>query len=182
MRATLLVVVALVAAVVAGCGSSGSTENQVTVPSDVHDLYGEVEAILGQMPYQDWYRECVVGRVKKEVGAAEAEALAELPESKRATKAMEAVAAAGPACERSTSRPTIDPNATEKEFALYRASLVTGLGELAEREKLSSDQVTCVEEATEELPVTKLVALGNGSHKVRERILVTIIASCAGLD
>jgi hypothetical protein len=182
VRATLLVIVALcaVAIVVVGCGSSGGGENEVTVPSDVHDVYGEVEAILGQLPYQDWYRQCVARRVRNTVSQAQSESLAELPESKRATKATEAIAAAGPACEKSTGRPAIDPNASAKEFALYRASLVSGITELAEHEKLNSDQVTCVEEAVEELPQAKLVGLGNGTHKVREAILVSIIASCVG--
>lgn len=181
VRASLALTAVLVAAVLAGCGgSAGPSENQVTVPSDVHDAYGEVEAILGQLPYQDWYRECVISRVRKTVTPAESEPLAELPESKRAIKATEAIAAAGPACEKSAGRPAIDPNASEKEFALYRASLVTGITELAERHKLNSDQVTCVEEGVEELPPAKLIALGNGTHEVREAILVSIIASCAG--
>lgn len=179
MRATLAIA-ALCAAVVAGCGSSGGGEGQITVPGDVHDLYGEVEAILGQLPYQGWYRGCVARRVRRTVTPAEAEALAELPESKRATKATEAIAAAGPACEKSTGRPAIDPNAGAKEFALYRASLVTGIKELAKENGLSSAQLTCVEAAVEELPQSKLVSLGNGTHKVREAILVTVIASCAG--
>lgn len=180
MRRTLLVILALATAVVvAGCGSSGGGSDQVTVPSDVHDVYGEVEAILGQMPYQDWYRECVVRRVKKEVSPAEGKSLTELPESKRGIKAKRAIAAAGPACEKSTGRPAINPDASEKEFTLYRASLVTQVKELAESEGLSSSQITCVGEGIEELPQTRLVALGNGSSKVREAILVSVIKSCA---
>lgn len=185
MRATLLViVVALVAALVAGCGSSGGQTaslngETVTVPGDVHDVYGEVEAFLAQLPYQGWYTECVIKHIKKSLSPKEAEALAELPESEREGKASRAITKAGPACEKSTDRPVIDPNAPEKALNLYRAGYLTPVRDLAEENGMSSDQVSCVEEAFQELPTAKIVALGNGSHKVREGILLSVFKPCA---
>jgi len=184
VRATLLVIVALAAIVVAGCGSSGDQTQsfngeQVTVPSDVHDVYGEVEAFLSQLPYQGWYTKCVVKRIRNTLSSAEAEALAELPETERETKASRAINKAGPACEKSTDRPVIDPNASEKELALYRAGYLTPVRALAEENGMTSDQVSCVEEAFEELPDTKVIGLGNGSHKVREGILLSVFKPCA---
>jgi hypothetical protein len=183
VRATLLVILAL-AAVVAGCGGSGDQTaslngETVTVPGDVHGFYGELEVLLAQFPYQGWYRRCVVSQVKKELSPAEAEAFAKLPESTRESKATRIIAKAGPTCEKSTGRPLIDPNAGEKELALYRAGYLTPMRELAERHGLSSDQVSCVEEGIEELPGSKVVALGNGSHKVREGILLSVFEPCA---
>lgn len=184
MRVTLLVVIALAAIVVGGCGSSGGQTaslngEQVTVPSDVHDVYGEVEAFLDQLPYQGWYTKCVVKRVKNTLSPAEAEALSELPESEREGKATRAITKAGPACEKSTNRPVIDPNASEKELALYRAGYLTPVRALAEENGMSSDQVSCVEEGFEELSDAKVVDLGNGSHKVREGILLSVFKPCA---
>jgi hypothetical protein len=184
VRVTLLVIVVLAAIVVAGCGSSGGQTaslngEQVTVPSDVHDVYGEVEAFLDQLPYQGWYTKCVVKRVKNTLSPAEAEALSELPESEREGKATGAITKAGPACEKSTNRPVIDPNASEKELALYRAGYLTPVRALAEENGMSSDQVSCVEEGFEELPDAKVIDLGNGSHKVREGILLSVFKPCA---
>jgi hypothetical protein len=184
VRITLLVIVAIAAILVAGCGSSGDQTTsvngeQVTVPSDVHDVYGEVEAFLDQLPYQGWYTKCVVKRIRNTLSPAEAEALSELPESEREGKSSRAISKAGPACEKSTDRPVIDPNASEKELALYRAGYLTPVRALAEENGMSSDQVTCVEEGFEELPDTKVIGLGNGSHKLREGILLSVFKPCA---
>lgn len=185
MRATLLVICALATGLlVAGCGGSNDQTTKfngqtLTVPSDVHGVYGELEALLAQFPYQRWYTRCVVGRVKKELSPAEAEALEQLPESKRAGKAQQIIAAAGPACEKSTRRPLLDPNASEKELDLFRSSFVAPLRRLAERSNLDAEQVACVEEGIEGLPGVKVVALGNGSHKTREGILLSVIKPCA---
>jgi hypothetical protein len=184
VRATLLVFVALAAVVLAGCGGSGDQTaslngETVTVPSDVHGFYGELEVLLAQFPYQDWYSRCVVTQVKKELSPAEAEAFANLPESTRESKATRIIAKAGPTCETATGRPVIDPNAGEAELALYRAGFLTPMRELAEGHGMSSGQVACVEEGIEELPGSKVVALGNGSHRVREGILLSVFEPCA---
>jgi hypothetical protein len=185
VRATrLVIVVVLTAALVAGCGSSGGQTaslngETVTVPSDVHGFYGELEALLAQFPYQAWYSRCVVTQVKKDLSPAEAEAFAKLPESTRQSKATQIIGKAGPACEKSTGRPVIDPNAPEKEIALYRAGYIAPMRELAEKNGMSSEQVSCVEEGFEELPDAKVVELGNGSHKAREGILLSVFEPCA---
>jgi hypothetical protein len=151
----------------------------ITVPNDVHGLYGELEALLAQFPYQQWYSHCVVERVKKQVSPAGAEALEKLPEGKREARAEKIISKAGPACEESSSRPVIDPNASEKEIALYRSGYVGPLRELAEHDGLESEAVACVEEAVEGLPTPKVVTLGNGSRKAREAILLSIFKPCA---
>lgn len=181
MRVTLLAIVALAAAVLAGCGSSGggTVAGGFTVPTDVHDLYGEVESILDQLPYQSWYTKCVVSRVKKAVSPKEAEELAGLPESERESKASKVVAKAKLACEESSKRPVIDPNASEKELGLYRASYVSPLREIAEADKFDEAGVACVEEAVESLPAKKVITLGNGTRKARAAILVSILTPCA---
>lgn len=188
MRVTLLVIVALAAAVLAGCGSSGGGDTAsvngqtVTVPSDVHGFYGELEAILAQFPYQSWYSNCVVSKTKKSLSPAEAEALSGLPESKREAKEEAIISKAGPACEQSSKRPVIDPNASEEQIDLYRSGYLTPLREIAEKDKLGSEGAACVEEAVESLPAKKVITLGNGSRKAREAILVSILASCAGSE
>jgi hypothetical protein len=184
MRATLLVIVALAALVVAGCGGSGDQTaslngETVTVPGDVHGFYGELEVMLAQFPYQGWYDRCVVSQAKRYLNPAEAEAFAKLPESTREAKETKVIGKARSICVKSNGRPLIDPNAGEKEIALYRAGYLTPARELAERHHLSSDQVSCVEEGIEELPAAKVVALGNGSHKVREGILLSVFEPCA---
>ena len=184
MRPTLLVIVAIAAVLLAGCGGSSDQTaslngETVTVPGDVHGFYGELEVLLAQFPYQDWYSRCVVTQVKKELSPAEAEAFANLPEATRESKATRIISKAGPICEKSTGRPLIDPNAGEKELALYRAGFLTPMRELAEGHGLSSDQVSCVEEGIEELPGPKVVALGNGTHNVREGILLSVFEPCA---
>ena len=61
MRATLLVIAALATGLLlAACGSSGSETSsvgqaEITVPSDVHGVIPELEAVLAQFPYQRWY-------------------------------------------------------------------------------------------------------------------------------
>jgi hypothetical protein len=183
VRVTLLAIVALAAAVLAGCGSSGETASvngqTVTVPSDVHGFYDELETILAQFPYQDWYSECVVSTTKKSLSPAEAEELSSLPEGKREAKEEAIISKAGPECEKSSSRPVIDPNATEQQLALYRTGYIAPLREIAESDKFSEAGLTCVEEAVEALPAKKVITLGNGARKAREAILVSILTPCA---
>jgi hypothetical protein len=183
VRAILLVIVVL-AVFVAGCGGSGDQTaslngETITVPADVHGVYGELEAMLAQFPYQRWYKRCVVAHVKKDLSPAEAESFGKLPESTRESKAAKIIAKAGPACEKSTGRPVIDPNASEDQLSLYRAGYVAPMRELAEGHGLNSDQVSCVEEVVQELPAAKVIGLGNGSHKVREGILLSVFKPCA---
>ncbi|HEY0280620.1 MAG TPA: hypothetical protein VGC32_20335 [Solirubrobacterales bacterium] len=184
MRATLLVIAALATGLLlAACGSSGDkTESMgggtITVPADVHGVFPELETLLAQFPYQHWYTECVIGRVKKELSPKEAEALEELPESSRAGKAEQIIAAAGPACEKSTRRPVIDPDASGKELALYRAGFIEPLRKVAEAQGFEGAQLECVERTMEELPGGKVVGLGNGTHRVREGILLSVLAQC----
>jgi hypothetical protein len=187
VRATLLVSLALAAVGVVGCGGSGDQTaslngETITVPADVHGVYGELEAMLAQFPYQRWYKGCVVAQVKKELSPAEAESFGKLPESTRAGRAAKIIAKAGPACERSTDRAVIDPNATEQQLDLYRAGYIAPIRELAESQGLSSDQVSCVEEAVEQLPPAKVIDLGNGSHKVREGVLLSVVEPCAKVE
>jgi hypothetical protein len=188
VRATFLVIGALCAAVLAGCGGGSEDETSsfggqvVTVPSGVHGIYGELEAFLAQFPYQAWYTKCVVAKVKKELTPREAEALEKLPESSRAAKAEEIIAAAGPSCIKSSKRPVIDPNASAKEFALYRAGFVEPMRKIAEEHEFGSDEVACVEEKVEALTQPKVLALGNGSHKIREVILLAVLSSCAKVE
>jgi hypothetical protein len=181
LRATLLVLVLLAAVVLAGCGSSGdqTASGGFTVPSDVHGLSGELEAVLDQLPYQHWYTRCVIGEVEKDLTPAEAEALSELPESEREQKVTMITAEAGPNCEKRTSRQPIDPNASSKELELLRAGYMTSTTALAEANKLTSGQTSCVEERTEALSDKALIAIGNGTEKVREGILLSVFKPCA---
>jgi hypothetical protein len=184
VRATLLVIVVLAAIVVAGCGSSGQTVSvgsgqTVTVPDDVHGVYGELEAILEQLPYQHWYTKCVVKQVEGVLSPSEAEALAELPESEREQKAIQITSKAGPACEKATGRPVIDPNASAKELDLLRAGYVTSMKALAEANGLTATQTACVERGFEELPDPKIIGIGNGTEKSREGILLSVFKPCA---
>jgi hypothetical protein len=73
VRATLLVLVALAAAVLLlGCGSSGdqTASGGFTVPGDVHGLSGELESVLDQLPYQHWYTRCVILEVENALSPA----------------------------------------------------------------------------------------------------------------
>jgi hypothetical protein len=187
VRVTLLAIVALAAAVLAGCGSSNDQTaslngETVTVPSDVHGFYGELEAILAQFPYQDWYAKCVVSTTKESLSPAEAEKLSDLPEGKREAKEEAIISKAGPECEKSSKRPVIDPNATEQQIALYRAGYITPLREIAESDKFGEKGLACVEEAVEALPAKKVITLGNGARKAREAILVSILTPCASSE
>jgi hypothetical protein len=182
VRATLLVIVALAAGViVAGCGSSGDQTSslngqEVTVPGDVHDVYGEVEAFLDQLPYQSWYTRCVVQRLKGALSPTEAEALSELPEAAREKKATAILAKVGPACEESTDRPLVDPNASSKELDLLRAGDIASVGEST---NFTAAQNACVETGFEELPDSEIVEIGNGTPKARDAILLSVIKPCA---
>jgi hypothetical protein len=181
VRVTLLAIVTLAAAVLAGCGSSGdqTVGGGFTVPSDVHGLYGEAEAILNQLPYQSWYTQCVVRGIRKSISPTEAEKLAALPEAQREVKLEKELASAGPECEESSKRPVIDPNASDKEFDLYRSSYLAPLTEIAKEDNFDSEGISCVEEAVQELPTHQLIVLGNGARKAREAILVSILTPCA---
>ena len=185
MRATLLVLVALATPALAGCGSSGDQTatvgngQTVTVPGDVHGVYGELEAILDQLPYQHWYTKCVVDQVEKVLSPAEAETLSELPESQREQKAIAITAKAGPDCEKKTGRPPIDPNASSKELDLLRAGYITSMVALSEANKLTPGQTSCVESGVESLPDKQLIEIGNGTEKVREGILLSVFKPCA---
>jgi hypothetical protein len=184
VRATLLVIAALATGLLlAACGSSGGkTESvgggTVTVPADVHGVYPELETLLAQFPYQRWYTDCVISRVKKELSPKEVEALEEQPESSSAAGAEQIIATAGHFCERSSKRALIDPNASAKELALYRAGYVEPLKSKAEAEGFEGAQVECVGETVEELPPGKVIGLGNGTSAVRKGILLSIFAQC----
>jgi hypothetical protein len=185
VRAALLVIAALATGLLlAACGGSsgGQTESvgggTITVPADVHGVFPELETLLAQFPYQRWYTDCIVARVKKELSPEEVEALEERPESSLADKAKRIIAAAGPACEESSNRPVIDPNASAKELALYRAGYVERIRKVAETHGFEGAQVECVEQTVEELPGSEVVGLGNGTHQVREGILLSVLAHC----
>jgi hypothetical protein len=186
VRATLLVIVAFAAAVVAGCGGgsgdatlSVGNGQTITVSGDVHGFYGELEAILDQFPYQHWYSDCVVRKAKQLLSPAEAETLSELSESEREQKETQVIANAGPACEESTGRPVIDPNASSKELDLLRAGSIPAITEFAEAKGFSADQVGCVQNRIETLSDKQLIATRNGSQKVREGILLSVFKPCA---
>lgn len=185
MRATLLVIAALATGLLlaaCGGGSSGQTTSAgnetLTIPADVHGLYPELEALLAQFPYQSWYTHCVISRVKEELSPKEAEALEGSSDSSDLAKAEEIIAAAIPGCETSSKRPVIDPNASERELALYRAGYVERMANYAETKGFEGAQIECVEETVEELPFSKVIGLGNGTHRVREGILVSVLAHC----
>jgi hypothetical protein len=189
VRATLLVITALLGGLMlAACGGgSGDSTGKggdstagggtVTIPSDVHG-YGELEALLAQFPYQHWYTNCVLTKVKKELSPKEAETLGDESEGGATSKGEEIIAAAGPACEESSNRPVLDPNASETELALYREGFVDPMRKIAEEKGFKSPGVECVEETVESLPPGKVVGLGNGTHKVREGILLSVLAQC----
>ncbi len=185
MRATLLVIAALATGLLlAACGSSGGSKTEsvgggtITVPGDVHGVYSELETLLAQFPYQHWYTDCVVARVKKELSPKEAEELDQDPESSGVGKAEQIIAAAGAACKKSSKRPLIDPNASEKELALFRAGFVEPYRSEAEKHGFEGAQLECVEQTVEELPSGKIVGLGNGTDAVREGILLSVLAQC----
>lgn len=184
MRATLLVIAALATGLLlAACGGGSGNQTAtlgsetITVPADVHGIYPELEAVLAKFPYQRWYTDCLISTVKKELSPKEAEELENSPESNGAAKAEEIIAAAVPACEAS-KRPVIDPNASAKELALYRAGYVERMARYAETKGFEGAQVECVEQTVEELPGSKVVGLGNGTHRVREGILLSVLAHC----
>jgi hypothetical protein len=174
----------LVAALLAGCGGSGDQtatvgHETITVPSDAHGVYAELEAILDQLPYQPWYAKCVVGEVEKVLGPDEAEKLAELPEAEREEKAMQITSKAGPVCEAKHHRPVIDPNATAKELDLLRAGYITSMKAVAETGGANPEQAACIERGFEKLGDKELIAVGNGTKEVREGILLSIFKPCA---
>lgn len=185
LRASLLVLVLLGAVLVAGCG--GGSEDQIatvgdetiTVPGDVHGVYGELEAILDQLPYEAWYAKCVVAQVKKNLGPAGAEALAELPEAERDEKAMQITSQAGPTCEARHHLPVVDPNASRKKLDLLRAGYVSSMKAVAESKGATADQAACVERGFEELSDKELIAVINGAKTVREGILLSVFKPCA---
>jgi hypothetical protein len=184
VRATLLVILALATGLlVAACGSSGDETKSVggavvTVPTDVHGIYPELETLLAQFPYQRWYTDCVLARAKKELSPKEAEALNQSPESSGVGKAEQIIAAAGVACRKSSKRPLVDPNASERELALFRAGFVEPYRSQGEEHGFEGAQLECIEETVEELPRGKVIGLGNGTSAVREGILLSVLAQC----
>lgn len=185
LRVALALIAALAAVGVTGCGGSsgGQTatigDQTITVPSDTHGVYGELEAILAQLPYEAWYAKCVVAEVKKSLGPAQAEALAGLPEREREAKAMQITSRAGPACEARHHLPVVDPGATPKELALLRAGYVTSMTALVEAHGATAHQIACVERGFEMLPDKELVAVVNGAKTVREGILLSVFKPCS---
>ena len=158
-RTTLLVIAALATGLLlAACGSSSGDQTQseaggtITVPMDVHGVFPELETLLAQFPYQRWYTDCVIVRAKKKVSPKEAELLERQPESSGATKAEQAIAEAVSSCKKASSRPLIDPNASDKELALYRAGYVGQMRKLAEAKGFEGARLECVERTVEELP------------------------------
>jgi hypothetical protein len=185
VRATLLVIAALATGLLlAACGGSSGDQTKsvgggtITVPADVHGVYSELETLLAQFPYQRWYTHCVVARVKKELSPKEAEALDQNPESSGVGKAEKIIAAAGAACKRSSKRPLIDPNASEKELALFRAGFIGPYKSDAEKQGFEGAGLECIEETVERLPRGKVIGLGNGTDAVREGILLSVLAQC----
>ncbi|MBS1887924.1 MAG: hypothetical protein JSU06_12125 [Actinobacteria bacterium] len=185
MRAALPLIAILVAVAAAGCGGSSGGQTTsvggqtITVPEDVHGVYGELEAILDQFPYQHWYTRCVVARVRKELDPAEAAALPGLSGSEGESKAVQIIAKAGPACAKATGRPIVDPNASGEKIAVLRADYLPSMVSLAKSQGLDTAQVECVREAFENLPDNQVVAMANGSHKEREGILLSVFKPCA---
>ncbi len=183
-RAVVLALLALTAAAVAGCGGGSEEETSsfgggtVTIPSGVHGLYGELEALLAQFPYQPWFDQCVEAGVHKKLSQAEVEEIEKLPESKRSEQALGVIAEARTVCEK-RNRPLIDPNASEDELDLYRAGYVQPLREKAEAEEFSPEGVACVEEKVENLAAPKLLVLGNGNPSAGKVILLAVLSTCA---
>jgi hypothetical protein len=187
LRATLALIAVLAAVALAGCGGSseetGTIGNEtLTVPSDVHGVYGELQAILDQLPYQSWYTHCVVAQVKKVLSPAEAEALAELPEAERDQKAFQVISTAGPTCERQNDRPVVDPNASTEELDLLRAGYVTSMTAVAESHGASPNQIACVEKGFAHLADPKVIGIANAPEKVREGILLSVFKPCAAAN
>lgn len=183
-RAVLALIAVLLAAAVAGCGGGsgsatvGSGKETFTVPADVHGFYGELGAILDQLPYEAWYTKCVIAEVKKTLPPKEAEELEELPEEERERKTVEVSSQAGPACEAKHHLPVVDPHASTKELDLLRAGYITSFVALAEAGGASPGQATCVETRIEQLPQEKLIEIGNGTKPVRKGILLSIFKPC----
>lgn len=185
LRAALAILLLLAAALVAGCG--GGSEDQVatvgdetiTVPGDTDGVYGELEAILDQLPYEAWYAKCVVAQVKKKLSPDEAEALAELPEAERDEKAMQVTSQAGPVCKARHHLPVVDPNASPKKLDLLRAGYVSSMKAVAESKGATADQAACVERGFGELSDEDLIAVINGAKTVREGILLSVFKPCA---
>ena len=183
---SLLATVVAVAALLAGCGGSSDQTlsvgngQTITVAGDVHGLYGELEAILAQFPYQHWYVACLVREAQQILGPNGAEELEELPQSERQEKFQQTVTKAQPGCEK-TDRPTIDPNASGKEISLLRAGTIPAITNLAETNGMSPTQVACVENFFAKLPDRKIIELHNGTDEAREGILVSVFRPCAQL-
>jgi hypothetical protein len=183
-RVALALVCVLAAGLVAGCGGSdgntvGTDGETFTVPSNTHGLYGELEAILDQLPYEAWYTKCVVNQVKKTLSPEEAEALAQLPEYERDQKAVLVTSRAGPACEAKHHLPVIDPDASSKELDRFRAGFASSMAVLAEEIGGTDDQIACVENGIKELPEKELIAVINGAMTVREGILSSVFKPCS---
>ncbi len=49
---------------------------------------------------------------------------------------------------------------------------------VAENQGFEGAQLECVEQTVEELPGGKVIGLGNGTHAVREGILLSVLAQC----
>lgn len=183
-RTAFVLLAALAAIVIAGCGGStgGQTatvgDQTVTMPSDTHGIYGELETILDQLPYEAWYTKCVVAEVRKGLDPQEAEALAALPESERESKAVQIIAQAGPACEASHHLPVVDPSASAKELGLLRAGRASSMAAFAEAHGATAHQVACVENGFEEMSDKELIAVVNGARTVREGILLSVFKPC----
>ncbi len=185
LRFVLLLIVAALVGGIVGCGSSGDKATSVgggtvTIPGDAEGVYGELEAILGQYPYQHWYVDCVMHEAKKFLDPEEAEELEELPDAEREQKSQEVAAKAGPACEK-TDRPTIDPNASSGEIQLLRVSSTPAIAEFAEANGMNSTQVACVQNLFKKLSDKQIIELRNGTDTVREGILVSVFKPCSRL-
>jgi hypothetical protein len=180
VRATLLVIAALATGLLlSACGSSGSETSsvgqaEITVPSDVHGVIPELEAVLAQFPYQRWYSDCIVATVKKDLTPAEAEAT----EASGAANAEKIIGTAGSTCKESSHRPVVDPNASEKQLDLLRAGFFEQIRPQAEKKGFEGARLECVKQTAEELPSGKVLGLANGTHQVREGILLSVLAQC----
>ncbi|MBS1863962.1 MAG: hypothetical protein JSS68_19870 [Actinobacteria bacterium] len=183
--ALLLVLAALAGGLLASCGGGGEETGTVgggtvTIPGDAEGVYGELEAILDQYPYQRWYVDCVMREAKKFLDPREAEEMEAMPDAKREQKSQEVAAKAGPACEKS-GRPTIDPNASSAEIQLLRVSSAPAIAEFAEGHGMSSIQVACVQSLFKKLSDKQMIELRNGTAKAREGILVSVFKPCSRL-
>jgi hypothetical protein len=183
--AVLTLLLVLAAGALAGCGGGSDDPTAsvggetITVPSDTHGVYGELEAILDQLPYEAWYTRCVVHQVRKNLSPSEADALSELPEDEREAKALQVISGAGPTRQASRHRPMIDAQASGKELDLLRAGFVSSMRGLAEAGGAETEQLACVEAAVEKLQQNELIEAIDGSKKVREGILLSIFKPCA---